>query len=163
MVNGCDSQDCLPGIGVARRIVTQAKYARRIDVTRPMICKYIEMGMPTVASGNIDPEAADAWREANIKTKAGDTLNDARQRKEIALAALREIELLKAQNEVVEIKIIKNNLFEIFRQFRDSLLTIPERLSAPLALEGDQRNIHRLLLSEITERLDEFATAIESK
>lgn len=144
--------------------ITQAAYARRINVSRQMVSKYIELGMPTLPGNRIDPEAADRWRAENIRDESKDeTFSDARRRKESALASLRELELRKAQAEVVERSIIHADLTDIFHQCRDSLLTIPARAAAPAARETDQNKIHKLIDAEIREVLNALADRLEGK
>jgi hypothetical protein len=140
-----------------------AEYGRRIGVSRQMVQRYVELGMPTLDGKRIDPVKADKWREENIQSPADETFADARRRKESALASLRELELKKAGGGLVDRAKNDKALFGIFRQLRDGLLLIPTRTAATLAIETDHNKIHTLLTKEIRELLHATADQIEGR
>jgi hypothetical protein len=49
--------------------------------------------------------------------------------------------------------------FNRFRQFRDGMLNMPDRLAAVLAAETNPRQVHELLTTEIRKALLEFSDA----
>jgi hypothetical protein len=143
--------------------ITKAAYAKSINVTRQMVSSYIDLGMPTLPGGRIDPDKADEWRRKNLNDRTDESFSEARRRKESALASLRELELRKVNGELVELQTVKTTLADIFRQHRDALLNIAERMSAPLAFETDPGKVHGLISTEIREHLNELADALENK
>ena len=49
--------------------------------------------------------------------------------------------------------------FNKFRQFRDAMLNIPDRVAAMLAAETDAAKCYEILATEIRKALNEFADA----
>ncbi|MBZ5496827.1 MAG: hypothetical protein LAP85_10535 [Acidobacteriia bacterium] len=89
--------------------------------------------------------------------------NEAVFMKETFLAKLRRLEFLQKASELIEQATVKNTLTNIFAQHKDGLLTIPERLSAPLAIETDPAKVRQLLSTEILGHLNGLADALEGK
>jgi hypothetical protein len=145
--------------------ITKAELSRRWKVSRPYITQCVELGLPTLSNGRIDPEAADKWRAENVQSKGhtDESLSDARRRKESALADLREMEVKKVAGDLIELSEVKSTLTDVFQQFRDALLTIPARLSASLAIESEQSRVNEILTKEITEDLHALADRLEGK
>lgn len=66
---------------------------------------------------------------------APESIVDAKRRKEIALAGMRELELREKQGELVDAATVHDAVFTRFRQERDALLTWPARISAVMAAD----------------------------
>lgn len=127
----------------------------------------------------IDPERADAILGKDLDPgqlkKATDALptggdgvgkinfHDAKAQKEYYQAQLKKIELRKKQGELVDADEIKRSAFECARSVRDSLLGIPDRLSAVLAAETDEFKTRELLRTEITAALSRLVDAKTKK
>ena len=69
-------------------------------------------------------------------------------------AALKKIELELKQGEVVLVDEVKRAQFEIFRQLRDQLLNIPNRVAAILAAETDKQQCEAIVDTEIRQTLE---------
>jgi predicted transcriptional regulator len=77
-------------------------------------------------------------------------------------AELARIEVEEAENRLVDAEKVKRQAFKISRAVRDAMLNIPDRLSAELAAEKDQFNIHQRLTSEIRLALESLSAEIIS-
>jgi phage terminase Nu1 subunit (DNA packaging protein) len=86
------------------------------------------------------------------------TLKDARRRKELALAGLRELQLKQRQGELVSKVAVENQLFSLARTVRDTLLNVPDRVSGQCASLRDQAQIHALLTKEIAQCLEDLTS-----
>lgn len=75
------------------------------------------------------------------------------------MARLAKIEFEERTEKLVSRDEVQVAAFNRFRQFRDCMLNIPDRLAALLAAEGDPRQVHELLATEIRKALVEFADA----
>ncbi len=93
---------------------------------------------------------------------AGDEKKDpvfaqSQARRELFRSKLAELEFLERVGSVVDKEKGEAEHFRIGRLVRDSLLTIPDRLSGVLAAETDQRKIHAILMNEIRQALEALA------
>ena len=70
------------------------------------------------------------------------TLKDARRRKELALASLRELQLKEREGELVSRTAVERLMFATARSVRDNLLNIPDRVAGQYASLRDQSQIH---------------------
>ncbi len=103
---------------------------------------------------------ADQARKAN--TAAGRpvdecTYAEARRRKEIALASLRELELQLRMGELTSVDAVRERAFKIGRIVRDRMQSIPDRVAGIIAAEKDQDKIYEILTKEIHNALEALA------
>ena len=141
----------------------------------------------TTADGKIDTEQADAAWGRNTGPKARDTiafpsppprsaaqpppeppradlgaaggLDYARARavRENYLARLAKIEYEERLGKLISRDEVQVAAFNKFRQFRDHMLNIPDRLAAILAAETESAKCYEILATEIRKALNEFA------
>jgi hypothetical protein len=83
----------------------------------------------------------------------------ARAVRENYLARLAKIDYEERTGKLVSKDEVQVAAFNRFRQFRDQMLNIPDRLSALLAAETDPGKVYDVLASEIRKALNEFASA----
>lgn len=160
--------------GVTLQAVQKAIKAGRISVT---------------PEGNIDPVAADADWERNTSPRPsqagsqhrlpqapapqpraaaaqpafepGPAMEFARARavRETYRARTDKINFEARTGALVSADEVKIAAYARFRQFRDRMLNIPDRLSAELAAESEAARVHEMLSGEIRIALTEFSDA----
>ena len=91
-----------------------------------------------------------------IVTQPG-TYLDAQRRKELAAAALKELDVRQRSGELIEVAVVERTLFNRTRQTRDALLSLADRLAGILAPITDQTKVHELLTNEIHQALESLA------
>jgi hypothetical protein len=156
---------------VARKLITQAEYARSRNVTRQMVSKEIRQGKyPKHRGCKIDPEEADALlastrdpaRElrksepsaATPRTIAPEGFYAARTVREHYAARLAKLEYERECGKLVDVEEVNKSAFEMGRIIRDALLNLPDRLAPILAAESDVHKVHALMMKEIRTRLE---------
>ena len=99
--------------------------------------------------------------EASDPPKLESGLEYARARavKETILARMAKLDLDERTEKLVSSDEVQIAAFNRFRQFRDGMLNIPDRLAAVLAAETQPRRVHELLAAEIRKALLEFSNA----
>ncbi len=133
---------------------SKAQLGRRHKISRQMVGKYCNLGMPVRADGLVDPGVADAWIAENIDKSVGTSgLTEARTRKENALAGLRELELRKRQGELLEYSQVKAEWSKLLTTFKNKMLYIPGKVARSLAGAKDDRERMVILDKEIKEAL----------
>jgi hypothetical protein len=88
-----------------------------------------------------------------IVTQPG-TYLDAQRRKELASAALKELDVRQRSGELIEVAVVEKTLFNRSRQTRDALLSLADRLAGILAPITDQTKVHELLTAEMHQALE---------
>jgi hypothetical protein len=140
--------------------------------------KAIKAGrISTLSDGRIDSDVADReWQENTIarpprdlgRQHAGDEdpggfgasqYTKARAVREHYQARLAKIEYEERVAKLVSKDEVQVAAFNKFRQFRDQLLNLPDRLAAMLAAEMEAAKVYEILASEIRKALNEFADA----
>lgn len=156
-------------------ILSQRAYARHRGVVLSAVQKAIGTGrISTQPDGQIDSEKADAeWEQNTIRhappiVQRGQEEDDvpvfgasqytkARAVREHYQARLAKIEYEERTEKLVSKDEVQVAAFNRFRQFRDQLLNIPERVAALLAAENEAAKVHEILTAEIRKALNEFA------
>jgi hypothetical protein len=119
---------------------------------------------PQTGHHHSDPVRADArpvTREPSDppRLESGLEYSKARAVRESYMARLAKIEFEERSGKLVSADEVQVSAFNRFRQFRDGMLNIPDRLAAVLAAETDPRQVHELLAAEIRKALSEFSDA----
>lgn len=154
----------------APQILTQAGYARHRKVSREAVRKAVADGrIPVREDRRIDVAVADAAWSANtlggrgmVPTLAvgaessmsegvpeGVTHNDARALREWNQALLLQLQRRVRAGELVEASKVEEAGFQAAHSARDSIMTLPDRLSDELAAISDPEEIHRRLFLEL--------------
>lgn len=143
------------------------EYAQHRGVTASAVTKWKQKRLLVLKNGRIDVAASDAVLDRMEQSFEDGhepaNFNEAIFMKELYLAKLRRLEFHLKAGELLELVTVKSTLTDIFAQHKDGLLTIPERLSAPLAVETDAAKIRALLITEITGHLNGLADSLEGK
>ena len=87
-------------------------------------------------------------------SKADKTANvsatEARRRKEVALAEIREMERDKRRGDLIDRAEVRQTWLKVSIQFRDALMRIPSKCAPSVAAaSGDPREVERVLLAEV--------------
>jgi len=94
--------------------------------------------------------------------KASDGLTDRDRliktqiRKETAITKIKELDLAEKSGKLINSEKVRECAFDAARQVRDSMLNIPDRVSAILSSERDEIKVREILTREIREALKEL-------
>ena len=157
-------------------IMSLRQYARHRGVALSSVQKAIKSErIATLPDGRIDSDAADARWKQNTKayapavTRRPDPEEDessplgasqytkARAVREHYQARLTKIDYEERIAKLVSKDEVQVAAFNTFRQFRDHMLNIPDRLAAMLAAEADRAKCYEILATEIRRALNDFA------
>ena len=94
-----------------------------------------------------------------LRVESGLEYSKARAVREAYMAKLAKIDYEVRTEKLVSADEVRVASFNRFRQFRDGMLNIPDRLAAVLAGETNPRQVHELLETEIRKALTEFSDA----
>jgi hypothetical protein len=125
-------------------------------------------------NGQIDSEIADAEWTRNTQTQAppvdrrgqpeedGEVFGASQYTKARAVREHYQARLAKIDYEERIAKLVSGQEVQVaaynkFRQFRDAMINIPDRLAAMLAAETVEATVHALLTAEIRKALNDFA------
>lgn len=136
--------------------ITQAELARRLNVSRPSVCKAVKSGRITPdEDGLFDPVEAELQWLANSRPQApaggGKTKGahggyaQARARKEHALARMAELRLEQATGRLAEREALEFVLMDHAAILRGLLENLPDRLAPQLLALRDHASIIQLL------------------
>jgi hypothetical protein len=93
------------------------------------------------------------------RLESGLEYSKARAVRESYLARMAKIDFEERSAKLVSADEVKVAAFNRFRQFRDGVLNLPDRLAAVLAAESDPAQVHSALSTEIRKVLLEFSDA----
>src|SRR5205823_3589639 len=102
------------------------------------------------------PATAREHTEPAPKLESGLEYSKARAIRESYLARLAKIDFEERSGKLVSSDEVQVAAFNRFRQFRDHMLNISDRLAAVLAAESNPGRVHELLAAEIRKALEEF-------
>ena len=150
--------------------VDTAELAKIYEVQKSAITAWIKDGCPVAKKGIIgkrgsaptphifDTKAVTKWREKRAAEKATGSefmsRDESSRRKLQADAAIRELELAKLRDEVVELRDIEIDLRDRFAVFRSAIRKIPERSVIRVVGNTDESAVKRILLDEIDTALE---------
>ena len=158
-------------------ILSQRAYARHRGVALSAVQKSIETGrISTQPDGRIDSEQADVdWEQNTTRhappiAKRGQDEDDAsifgasqytkaRAVREYYQARLARIEYEERVAKLVAKDEVQVAAFNKFRQFRDHMLNIPDRVAAVVAAETEASKCYEVLATEVRRALNEFANS----
>jgi len=143
-------------------------YARHRGVDPMSVEKAIKSGRITRdADGEIDFEKADRdWEQNTRPAMSPDEDNGglaqyskARAIREYYQASLAKIEYEQKVGKLLPKDEVQAAAFNTYRQFREQLLNIPDRVAAIIAAETgmDTKKVHEILTAEVRHALNEFA------
>jgi len=137
-------------------VKTADEVAEVMDVSERTIYRWRNEGMPVTADGFYDLEKIRLWVEEREKAEneSGKIFWEAKIRK--YKATLLEIDLKKAQNELVSREEVERDEVARIVAVKRSFLALPTRMAPILAMK-EPREIEALLYEAIGEIIDEFA------
>jgi len=156
-------------------VMSQRAYARHRGVSASTVQKAIGSGrIHTLPNGQVDSESADAEWARNTQTQAppvdrrsqpeedGEVFGASQYTKARAVREHYQARLAKIDYEERIAKLVSGEevqvaAFNKFRQFRDAMINLPDRLAAMLAAETVETTVHALLTVEIRKALNDFA------
>src|SRR5581483_2205690 len=152
-------------------MMSQSAYAKHRGVALFAVQKAIKSGrISTLTNGQIDSEAADEeWARNTREYAPAVTQHDddagfgasqyskARAIREHFQARLAKLEFEERTGKLVSADEVRVAAFNQFRQFRDHMLNLPDRLAAMLAAESEPATCYEILTTEIRKALNEFA------
>jgi hypothetical protein len=148
------------------------EYARHRGTSLSTVQKAIHSGrISTLPNGMIDSDQADReWREnTEVRPKGSSKRQDdddafgaaqytkARAVREHYQARLAKLEYEEKVGSLISKDEVQVATFNQFRQYRDGMLNIPDRVAAMLAAESDAAKCYKILADEIRKALNEFA------
>ena len=145
---------------MATEILARSAFAKAVGVSSSMVTKWIGAGMPKRADGLLDAAVCRAWLKANIQRRdevGGETFSGAKQRKESALASLRELELSVRQGKLIDAGDAKRVWGGHVMVVRNRLLALPGKLAPAVAASADAAVCQELIRAEIYEALTELS------
>jgi len=126
------------------QFMTQAAYSRHRGVSRSAVAKAVAGGRIVLIDGRIDPIIADAQWKTNTRarsdvrsrgdteqpdTPTGGSYGTARARRELAEAALAEMQLAEKRGELINRAGVEMAIETGFRQIRDCVMAAPDRMT----------------------------------
>ena len=157
-------------------IMSLRGYAAHRGVALSAVQKAIKSGrIATLPDGRIDPDRADIDWERNTTRHApavtqrgqeedGEVFGASQYTKARAVREHYQARLAKIEYEERVAKLVPKDevqvaAFNKFRQFRDHMLNIPDRVAAMVAAETEAAKCYEILAIEIRRALNEFADA----
>ncbi|HTK30722.1 MAG TPA: hypothetical protein VL332_02075 [Candidatus Saccharimonadaceae bacterium] len=162
--------------------ISQRAYAKHRGVTHRAVQKAIAAGrIPVTADRKVDPDVADrAWAsntdEAKVRGTApaaalpsapspmpvgpsgtSSSYQTARALHETYRARTARLEFERLSGALVPMDQVRVEAFTSARRVREAILSVPDRLSPVLAAMSDPADIHRTLLAELRQALEELA------
>jgi hypothetical protein len=157
-------------------IMSLRQYAKHRGVALSAVQKAIKsQRIATLPDGRIDSDAADAGWKRNTRTYVSavtrrpepeedevspfgaSQYTKARAVREHYQARLAKIEYEERTGKLVSKDEVQVAAFNKFRQFRDHMLNIPDRVAAMVAAESDAAKCYEILAVEIRRSLNEFS------
>lgn len=149
-----------------QKLITFSEFARRINVTPQAVSSAASKGRLSIVvteSGRrmLDPAIAfSEWHDNADESKragpasrdgklAGLRYQDVKVEHEFYKAKIQELEFKKKAGELVDASEVRKRAFNLGRVLRDSLITIPDRISAELAATSDVHEIRTILINEL--------------
>lgn len=164
-------------------LMTMAEYSRHRKVNRSHITRLAQRGILVMRGKLVDVAASDAvlddrpvdveppqaasppqFRPAadSLGGQTGASFAQARTIEMVFRAKLRKLEYEVRQGKVVEAEVVRKSMANAGRALRDGILALPDRLATVLAAEGDPKNIHVTLKTELSRELEALANAIDA-
>lgn len=150
------------------RLVNMGELSQLWGVALNTVKAWVRRGCPVVSRGGrgrewqFDTAAVAQWREEQAAAAAvGDTsamdLDEARRRKEAALAAMAELDLAKRRGEVVDVEAIADIVGEEYTRLRARLLALPVKLAPLMETAATLAERREIIEDAICECLAELA------
>lgn len=148
--------------------VNRSELAEVFGKSLPTISTWVTKGCPVVERGRrgkewtFDTAAVADWLEQQtVANLQGDTsglvMEEAKRRKTAAEAALAELELAKAREQVIEASEVEKAWADLILSFRAKMLSVPPKMAPVVIVAVNVAEVERLLDDAIREALSELA------
>lgn len=107
-----------------------------------------------LARGKFDLSASVRAYLSFLRSQTKGTLAEEKTRLTRAKADREELNLRVRGLELIEVSTVKQRTFEIARNVRDGVLSVPDRIAGIVAAETDQAKVHALLVKELHQALE---------
>jgi phage terminase Nu1 subunit (DNA packaging protein) len=142
--------------------------ARKAKVSLTTINAWLVKGIPHTLEGGqyvFDWSQVQTWRKATLATRQAQpehtgTLNDARLRKELALAGMRELQLREREGQLIEVQQCKEIWANAALTIRSKLLAMPTRLALQLVGMRTPGQAEAVVKVAIYETLNELSRLV---
>lgn len=139
--------------------VKKSEFAKTMGVSNARVSQWVRAGMPVSSGGYVPIEQGREWVESHINKvsskQAGESLTEARTRRELALASMAELDLQKRRSELVEVSEVNEVLGKLITGARDRLLMLEHKLTVKCRLSDEQRTTFHDLLFDCLRELSE--------
>jgi len=88
---------------------------------------------------------------------------EADRRKKVFEAKLKELQVREREGELISSDKVKKIVYEMVRKSRDSILSIPNRLSPELAAETDPFKVEQMLTKELKQALEHLILDLKNE
>ena len=146
-------------------IVTREELLNHLLINPDTLTQYQKDGLPIHKKGagrskaQYILEEVVNWLDANGKSY-GDTkesLQEAKTRRECALASIAELELKQLEGELVRVDELTDEFHKQLLNVKQRLLAMPAKLSGPLLGIDDIKIIHKMIEDEVFTALNEIS------
>jgi hypothetical protein len=129
------------------QLLSRADFAKAQGVSRQMIDRYVQSGMP-LRDGKVDPEQAQTWIAQNIlgRSRPGESFAEAKTRTQIAEAGIREMQLEILRGSYINAAEMKTALERVYMGAREIWLQAVAKISMRLGLDADQEQVVKTII-----------------
>lgn len=154
-------------------LISQSEWARRQGFSRQYVSKLISEGKVKLINGMISENQANTaldiqrnpslpqYRSGESSYKKTENINElfakARLKNEIERGKLLEAKVKEEIGRLIDAEDVRKTAFAMGRIIRDSILNIPDRVSALIATITDASQIHEILTNELRQVLEELS------
>ncbi len=142
--------------------------AKVLNVSPRRVQQLVAEGMPKAGKGKYPLVPCVHWylkywedralgRVDGWGHNAKESLSATKQRLLSAQADIAQMELAEKNGKVHDVDVCRKTAFGEGRQFRDAMLSIPDRISSILAAESDEARVNATLRQEIRAALNDHA------
>ncbi len=153
-------------------LMSQSEYARKRNRARSLISRYVKQGRIILVDGKVDTEQADKAlgfiNENGVhnvhkngdraNTNSGDNYWKEKTRCEAANASLKELELARRRQELVEVEAVDYEFSKLVAAVRQKLLAIPSKIAPITHKQKTIAATQRLIEQGIHEAMNEFGS-----
>lgn len=94
---------------------------------------------------------------SDLSQSEGPTYIQSRAIRELYVARLRKLEYEEKASRLISTDKVSVRWFNLSRQLRDQILSVPNRIDAMVAAENDRFKVNQIITEEITRVLEEFS------
>jgi hypothetical protein len=154
-------------------LISQTEWAKRQGFSKQYVNKLLKNGKIKLIDGMIDEKSANAvlqnQRDPNLPIRRSgsssyenqsdmhDLLVKTKLKNEIERGKLLEAKVKTEMGQLISAEKVRHAMFAKGRIIRDGVLNVPDRVSFLLATISDASQIHKILMKELREVLEELS------